>query len=61
MNSAGQVIFDNLPILFAMGVALGMAEKEKEVATLSAAIAYFAMNATINAMLKISWANPTRW
>lgn len=54
MNSAGQVIFDNLPILFAMGVALGMAEKEKEVATLSAAIAYFAMNATINAMLKIS-------
>lgn len=54
MNAAGQIIFDNLPILFAMGVALGMAEKEKEVATLSAAIAYFAMNATINAMLKIS-------
>ena len=34
-SSVGTVIFDNLPIIFAMGVALGMAENEKGTATLS--------------------------
>ena len=36
LASVGTVIFDNLPLLFAMGVALGMAEHEKATATLSA-------------------------
>ena len=53
-SSVGTVIFDNLPILFAMGVALGMAEQEKATATLSAAIAFFVMHKTINALLLIS-------
>ena len=52
--SVGSVIFDNLPIIFAMGVALGMAENEKATATLSAAIAFFVMHKTINALLTIS-------
>ena len=43
LASVGTVIFDNLPLLFAMGVALGMAENEKATATLSAAIAFFVM------------------
>lgn len=51
MSSTGNIIFANLPIIFAMGVALGMAEKEKAVATLSAAIAYLVMHATISKML----------
>ena len=52
--SVGTVIFDNLPLLFAMGVALGMAEQEKATATLSAAIAFFVMHKTVNALLAIS-------
>ena len=54
LSSVGTVIFDNLPLLFAMGVALGMAENEKATATLSAAIAFFVMHKTINSLLFIS-------
>ena len=54
LASVGTVIFDNLPLLFAMGVALGMAEQEKGTATLAAAIAFFVMHKTINALLVIS-------
>lgn len=54
LASVGTVIFDNLPLLFAMGVALGMAENEKATATLSAAIAFFVMHKTISTLLSIS-------
>lgn len=54
LASVGTVIFDNLPIIFAMGVALGMAENEKGTATLSAAIAFFVMHKTINTLLSLS-------
>jgi PTS system D-glucosamine-specific IIC component len=54
LSSVGTVIFDNLPLLFAMGVALGMAENEKATATLSAAIAFFVMHKTINSLLQIT-------
>ncbi len=54
MNAAGDIVFSNLPIIFAMGVAIGMAKKEKEVAALSAAIAFFIMHASISAMIKIN-------
>lgn len=53
MSKAGNIIFDNLPIIFAVGVAIGMAKKEKEVAALAAMISFFVMNATMNAMLLI--------
>ena len=54
LASVGTVIFDNLPIIFAMGVALGMAENEKATATLSAAIAFFVMHKTINSLLALT-------
>ncbi len=54
LSAVGTVIFDNLPLLFAMGVALGMAENEKATATLSAAIAFFVMHKTVNTLLSIS-------
>ena len=54
MNKVGSAVFDNLPLIFAVGVAIGMAKKEKEVAALSALIAYFVMNVAINAMLLIN-------
>lgn len=54
MNKVGSAIFDNLPLIFAVGVALGMAKREKEVAALSAVIAYFVMLTSANAMLQIT-------
>ena len=51
LNAAGSVVFNNLPIIFAMGVAIGMAKQEKEVAALASAIAFFIMHATIGAMI----------
>lgn len=54
MSKVGGTVFDNLPLIFAVGVAIGMAKKEKEVAALSAVIAYFVMHTAISAMLTIS-------
>lgn len=54
MSDAGNIVFANLPIIFAMGVAIGMAKKEKEVAALAAAIAFFIMHASISAMININ-------
>ena len=54
MNSVGSAVFNNLPLIFAVGVAIGMAKKEKEVSALSAVIAYFVMNTAINAMLTVT-------
>ena len=54
MSRVGSAVFDNLPLIFAIGVAIGMAKKEKEVSALSAVIAYFVMNTAINAMLTLN-------
>lgn len=54
MNKVGSAVFDNLPLIFAVGVAIGMAKKEKEVSALSALIAYFVMHVAINGMLLIN-------
>lgn len=54
MSAAGNVVFNNLPVIFAMGVAIGMAKKEKEVAALAAVIAFFIMHASISAMIDIN-------
>lgn len=51
MSKTGSVVFDNLALLFAMGVAIGMAKKEKEVAALSGAIAFLIMNTAISALI----------
>ncbi|SEK35869.1 MULTISPECIES: PTS transporter subunit IIABC [Pseudobutyrivibrio] len=53
MSDAGNIVFANLPIIFAIGVAIGMAKKEKEVAALAAAIAFLIMHASIGAMITI--------
>ena len=54
MNQVGSAVFNNLPLIFAVGVAIGMAHKEKEVSALSALIAFFVMNTAINAMLQVN-------
>ncbi|EKQ55516.1 MULTISPECIES: PTS transporter subunit IIABC [unclassified Clostridium] len=53
MNDAGNIVFENLPLIFAIGVAIGMSKKEKEVAALAAGIAFLIMHASIGAMVKI--------
>ncbi len=54
MSAAGNIVFANLPIIFAMGVAIGMAKKEKDVAALSAVVAFFIMHASIGALITIN-------
>ncbi|MDO4623582.1 MAG: glucose PTS transporter subunit IIA [Eubacteriales bacterium] len=54
MNAVGSAIFDNLPLIFAVGVAIGMAKKEKSTAALAAMIAFFVMHITIQSMLSIN-------
>lgn len=51
MSKTGSVVFDNLALLFAMGVAIGMAKREKEVAALSGAISYLIMNTAISTLI----------
>ncbi|MDY4813403.1 MAG: glucose PTS transporter subunit IIA [Ruminococcus sp.] len=52
MKKTGSIVFDNLALLFAMGVAIGMAKKEKAVAALSGAISYLIMNTAISALIE---------
>ncbi|GAF18048.1 LOW QUALITY PROTEIN: PTS system, maltose and glucose-specific IIC component [Bacillus sp. JCM 19046] len=54
MSSAGNIVFANLPLLFAVGLAVGLARADKGTVGLAAIIAFFVMNATINAMLVIT-------
>lgn len=54
MKNAGSVVFDNLALLFAMGVAIGMAKKEKDVAALSGALAYLIMNTAVSALITVN-------
>ncbi len=53
MSKTGSVVFDNLPLIFAIGVAIGMAKKEKEVAALAAAIAFLIMHTAISSLISI--------
>lgn len=50
----GSGLFNNLPLIFAAAVALGMAKKAKEVAVLSSIIAFFVMHTTISGMLSLN-------
>lgn len=54
LNACGSVVFDNLPLLFAIGVAIGMAKNEKAVAALSAVIAFFIMNSAMSALIELT-------
>ena len=54
MKGAGNIILANLPLLFAMAIALGMAKNEKAVAVLASAVAFLVMNASINVVLTIN-------
>lgn len=53
MTGAGGIIFDNLPMIFAMGVAIGLASGDG-VAAIAAFVGYLVMNKTMGAFLHVS-------
>ena len=46
------IIFNNIPILFAMGVAQGMAKKEKGIAVFASIVGYLTLNTVMNVYLR---------
>lgn len=54
LKNTGEIIFDNLPIIFANGTAINMAKTEKKAAGLAATIAFFIMHASISTMISIN-------
>src|SRR5699024_3777874 len=54
MSSAGDIVFANLPVIFAVGIAIGLARSDKGTAGLAAVLGFLVMHATINAMLTIT-------
>ena len=51
MKNIGDIIFGNLPILFAVGVAVGLANKEKGTAALASVFGFLVMNQVISTLL----------
>lgn len=54
MSSAGNIVFANLALIFAVGVAIGLARNDKGTAGLAAVLGYLVINATMNAMLIVT-------
>lgn len=52
LQSITSIIFNNIPLLFAMGVAQGMAKQEKGIAVFSSAIGYLTLNIVMSVYLK---------
>ncbi|WP_161496937.1 PTS transporter subunit EIIC, partial [Streptococcus suis] len=53
MSTAGSAVFANLALIFAVGVAVGLADADKGTAGLSAAVSYLVYTATISGFLQL--------
>jgi len=53
MTAAGGIVFANLPVMFALAVAIGFARTEKGAAALAAMISYLVMNVAIAKTLAV--------
>ncbi|CUN13845.1 MULTISPECIES: glucose-specific PTS transporter subunit IIBC [Turicibacter] len=53
MKSSGQIVFDNLPLLFAIGVASGLTG-DKGVAALAATVGFLIMNVVIGVFMPVT-------
>ena len=51
MSAAGAVVFGNIALIFAVGIALGLANKDKGTAALAGAVAFLVFNATIGSLV----------
>ena len=56
--NAGNFVFANLPLLFAVGIAIGMADKSKETAALSAVVGFLLFHTVIGVILNFQGYNP---
>lgn len=54
MSAAGSIVFQNLPVIFAIGVAIGLSRSDKGTAGLAALLGFLIMNATMNGLLTIT-------
>lgn len=54
LKSITQVLFNNIPLLFAMGVANGVAKKEKGLAVFASVVSYLTLNITMNVYLNVT-------
>ena len=52
IRQIADLIFANIPIMFAMGVAIGMSKKDKGIATFAAVMSYFILLVTMNVWLQ---------
>lgn len=55
MKNVGDVVFANLPLLFAIGIAVGLAQSDKGTAALAAAIGFIVMHQAISTMLGLGF------
>lgn len=53
MSAAGATVFDNLAILLAVGLCIGLAKRDKGTAALAGVVGYLVMVATIKSLLEI--------
>ncbi|MEI0592551.1 PTS transporter subunit EIIC [Brachyspira pilosicoli] len=56
--NAGNFVFANLPLLFAVGIAIGMANKSKETAALSAVVGFLLFHTVIGVILRFQGHTP---
>lgn len=54
MRMCGEIVFANLPILFAVGVAVGLAKSDRGTVGLAAVLSFLVMNTSISAMLTVT-------
>ena len=52
LQTITSIVFNNIPLLFAMGVAQGMAKNEKGIAVFSSAVGYLTLNVVMSVYLK---------
>lgn len=56
--NSGNFVFANLPLLFAVGIAIGMADKSKETAALSSVVGFLLFHTVIGVILNFQGYNP---
>ncbi len=54
LQNITSIVFNNIPILFAMGVAQGMAKHEKGIAVFASVVAYLTLNTVMNVYLSVT-------
>ncbi|MGL5123135.1 MAG: PTS transporter subunit EIIC, partial [Fusobacteriaceae bacterium] len=51
MSASGEIIFTNLALIMCIGLAIGLAKKDKGTAALAGAVAFLVMNASIKGLI----------